>query len=65
MTPSQRLLDGQLPGGLDQFVRERRANRHSWGSIERDICEAVSREDAVTAQTLRRWYGAELAEVAA
>lgn len=65
MTRSQRLLDRQLPGGIDHYVTERRATGSSWSSIERDICEQVDRADAVTAQTLRRWYGALVSEVAA
>jgi hypothetical protein len=56
MTPSRRLLDRQIPGGLDAFVAERREQRASWESIARDIDEATNRTDAVTANTLRRWY---------
>lgn len=56
MTPSRRLLDRQIPGGLDAFVAERREQRVSWESIARDIDEVTNRIDAVTANTLRRWY---------
>jgi hypothetical protein len=56
MTPSQRLLDRQLPGGLDKFVSDRRSKDRSWEDIAQDIREATSRSDAVATNTLRRWY---------
>lgn len=56
MTPSQRLLDRQLPDGLDAFVSKRRKDGDSWESIAQDIRDATSRADAVATNTLRRWY---------
>lgn len=56
MTPSQRLLDKQLPEGLISFIANRRADDHSWESIAQDIRDATSRQDAVTANTVRRWH---------
>jgi hypothetical protein len=54
LTPTRRLLDHLLPGGLDAFVLSRRENHRSWRLIARDIYELTSVD--ITYEALRSWY---------
>ena len=53
MTPMQELADLKL-GGLDEFVKVRRARGDAWRIISRDIHDAVGLD--VSIETLRSWY---------
>ena len=53
-TRTRRLLDRAVPGGLDEYVRNRRNAGQSWETIAGDV-RNTTRED-ITANTLRRWY---------
>ena len=55
MTPTQRLVDRLIPGGIDKLVYDmREKDKASWYAIAREI-EHRTRE-VVTANTVRRWY---------
>lgn len=54
ISPSRRLADVLLDGGLDEFVIERRRAGRSWRLIARDLLEATNVD--VTYETLRSWY---------
>ena len=54
-TPTQRLVDRLIPGGLDKLLTDmRERDKASYYAIAREI-EAQTRE-VVTANTVRRWY---------
>lgn len=56
MTPLMELADLKLNGGLEEFVRSRRAQtpRRPWRLIAIDIRDATGLD--VTDQTLRVWF---------
>lgn len=56
MSYRRRLLDMQLPGGIDTYVTSRRSAGKGWGSIAADINRQLPNEDAIDGNTLRRWY---------
>lgn len=56
MSYRRRLLDMQLPGGLDAYVTSRRSAGKGWGSIAADINRQLPNEDAIDGNTLRRWF---------
>ena len=56
-TPTQRLVDRLIPGGIDKLVHDMRTAEASWYGIAREI-EHRTRE-RVTANTVRRWYETE------
>jgi len=56
MTPRQRLLDMQLPGGIDIYVSSRRASDQSWDEIAAAINRQLPNEPSLNGNTLRRWY---------
>lgn len=56
-SPTYRLLDHLLKGGLDVFVADRRARGRSWRRIAQDILEVTGVD--VTYETIRSWYPAE------
>jgi hypothetical protein len=53
-TPTWRLLDHLLAGGLDAFVHDRRAQGVPWRVIARDLHAATGVD--VTQEALRTWY---------
>lgn len=53
-SPSARLADVLLDGGLDEFVASRRVTGRSWRLISRDLYEAIGVD--ITYETLRSWY---------
>lgn len=53
-TPTQQLVDMQLGGQLEDFVRSSRTAGRPWRRIERDLWEQHGIE--VTYETLRRWF---------
>lgn len=57
-TPTAQLADILLgdDGPLEQFVRNKRAERRSWRLISRDLYEATDHHVDVTHETLRSWY---------
>lgn len=54
-TPTQRLADHLLGGGLEDFIRSRRPHR-SWRLIARDLYEATSHYVDVTSVTVAAWF---------
>lgn len=57
-TPTQKLANYLLTdqGGLERFVRDRRAEGKTWRVITRDLWEATGRQIDVTVECLRGWY---------
>jgi hypothetical protein len=55
-TPTSRLADHLLPGGLEDFVRSRRATGVSWRRIALALYEATGHAIDVTDQALSRWF---------
>jgi hypothetical protein len=55
-TPARILADLLIQGGLDEFVRARRATGDSWRDIELALSAATEGKVNVTGQTLRMWY---------
>lgn len=57
-TPTYLLADHLLrsEGGLETFVRTRRAKGISWRFIARDVYEATDHTIDVTFEILRRWF---------
>lgn len=54
--PLRRLADHLVKGGLDDFVKERRATGRSWRLIERDLYLSTKGKASVSFETLRSWY---------
>lgn len=55
MTPTRQLADNILPGGVDQFIAERRARGTSWRRIALDLRDTTDGTIDVTAETIRKW----------
>lgn len=55
-TPTRQLADTLLPGGVDQFIAERRAAGASWRRIALDLRDATKARVDVTPETLRNWH---------
>ena len=55
MTPTQRLADNLLDGGLAAFVTDARAKGDSWRRISLALRDRIGLD--VTYQTLANWYG--------
>lgn len=53
-TPTQRLADSLLGGGLRAYVRDRRLAGKSWRQISLDLRDDIQVD--VTYETLRNWY---------
>lgn len=64
MTPTARLADHLLPGGLETFVRTRRAAGMSWRRITLEIRDVTDRAIDVTHQALYHWFDDENGEAA-
>lgn len=64
MTPTARLADHLLPGGLEDFVRSRRAAGMSWRKISLEIRDVTDRIVDVTHQALFSWFDDENGEAA-
>lgn len=65
-TYARMLADQLLPdGGLEEFVRTRRAAGKSWRLIEHDLTAATNGQATVTSQTLRVWFADQLDSAAA
>lgn len=64
MTPTARLADHLLPGGLEPFVRTRRDAGMSWRKIALEIRDATDRAIEVTHQALYSWFDDENGEAA-
>lgn len=56
MTPTARLADHLVPGGLENFVRTRRAAGMSWRKITLEIRDVTDRVVDVTHQALFSWF---------
>lgn len=56
-TPKRQLADLLTPGGLDNFVAERRDRDASWRSIALDLFTATDGKVNITPESLRLWYG--------
>jgi hypothetical protein len=63
-TPTTLLADHLLPGGLETFVRDRRARGMSWRRITLEIRDVTDRAVDVTHQTLYLWFRDENGEAA-
>lgn len=55
-TPTARLADYLLPGGLEAFVNTRRAAGMSWRKISLEIYVVTDHEVDVTHEALYRWF---------
>lgn len=66
-TPSQALAEFLLGRSLSEYVAEKRSARPqwSWQLIASQLTEDTAGRVNVTRETLRQWYGVELAEAAA
>ena len=53
-TPTYRLADLQLSGGLEEYVRSRRVAGRSWRRIALDLLDDIDLD--VTHETLRSWF---------
>jgi hypothetical protein len=53
-TPTRRLLDHLIPGGLADFVQQRRESGSSWRRISLAIHDEFAVD--VTFETLRSWF---------
>lgn len=49
-------LDSLLDGGLEEFVRSRRAAGKSWRHIAHEVWYATGQRHPVTHEVLRRWF---------
>jgi len=56
LTPTARLADHLLPGGLHAFVLERRARGVSWRRIALDIRDETDKVIEVSHEVIRRWF---------
>lgn len=56
-TPTRRLADTMLVGGIDRFIADRRAGKKpaSWRRIALDLRDATDGQIDVTPETLRNW----------
>ncbi len=64
LTPSQRLAEKVLGRPLAEYVIEKRAQERpkwSWQDIAAQLNDDTSGEVSVNAETLRQWYGTEVA----
>ena len=55
-TPTSRLADNLLPGGLEEFVLSRRAAGMSWRRIALAIYDATDRKIDPTHESIRSWF---------
>ncbi len=55
-TPSRRLADHLIRGGLDAFVAKQRGDGHSWRTISVQLYNITKGQVDVTETTLRNWY---------
>ncbi len=55
-TPSRRLADHLIPGGLDAFVRDRRNEGMSNRNLTVAIYSATGGQVDISETTLRTWY---------
>jgi hypothetical protein len=55
-TPTRRLADLLVPGGIEAFVVDRRKAGRPWRLISRDLWEATDGDLDVTYETLRSWF---------
>lgn len=53
-TPTARLLDHLLPGGLEEFVTTRRADNVSWRRIAREVLDLTDVD--ISFESLRSWF---------
>lgn len=53
-TPTHRLLDRLIDGGLEAFVREHRADGRSWRVVSREIYDATGED--ISIESLRSWF---------
>ena len=56
LTPTAKLADHLLPGGLEAFVMSRRAAGISWRRIVLDIRDATDKAVDITHQALYAWF---------
>lgn len=61
LTPTSRLADHLVPGGLQEFVRSRRARAMSWRRIALELYDVTGHAIDVTDQALCRWFDDEAA----
>lgn len=55
-TPTARLADHLLPGGLEAFVKTRREAGLSWRRIALEMRDATDRVIDITHQALYSWF---------
>ena len=55
-TPSRRLADTLIEGGLAAFVAKRRGDGASWRRIAADLRDATDGQVDLTDETLRGWF---------
>lgn len=53
-TPTRRLADHLIDGGLESYVRAKRAAKRSWRGIALDLREDIDLD--ITDETLRNWF---------
>lgn len=63
-TPTRRLADFIVPGGLDAYVAQHRGRGDSWQRIARDLYLDTDGELDITFQTLASWFAAAESEQA-
>lgn len=56
LTPTARLADHLLPGGLEDFVLSRRAAGMSWRRITLEMRDVTDKAVDVTHQALYAWF---------
>jgi hypothetical protein len=54
-TPTRRLADLLIDGGVDQFIASARARNASWRSIALDLRDLSDGQINVTPETIRNW----------
>lgn len=64
LNSSQRLAALLLGEPLEHWIRPRRGDGMSWATISRQLARLTDGQVDVSHETLRRWYGDDLAEQA-
>lgn len=54
-TPTRRLADRLIKGGVDAFIAAQRAENKSWRLIARALFDTTKGEIDVTPETVRKW----------
>lgn len=54
-TPTRRLADKLIEGGVNRFIADRRTNGESWRTISLALRDATDGEIDITPETVRNW----------